>query len=278
MKTYELINFGSGILRDNKILSSRIDSEIILSHIMGVPREKLLIDEQYIKPEKIKKFKSLIIRRSKKEPIAYITKVKEFRSINFFVDKNSLIPRPETELIIDPIVSIFRRKKLFFLDVGIGNGCIIFSILKELKHSSGIGIDKCKKTILNAKKNLISLKLQNRTKLLHRPICKVFGYKFDLIVSNPPYIIKRNIKRLSKDITKYEPRSALDGGNDGLDVIRKVIYKSKSILKSNGILALEVGTGQHKDVVKMLNYNKFKIKKTIKDYKSNIRCIYSTLK
>ena len=277
MKTYELINFGSGILRVNKILSSRIDSEIILSHIMGVPREKLLIDEQDIKLDKIKQFKSLILRRAKSEPIAYITKVKEFRSTSFFVDKNSLIPRPETELIIDPIVSIFRRKKLFFLDVGIGNGCIIFSILKELKHSSGIGIDKCKKTIINAKKNLISLKLQNRTKLLHRPICKVFGYKFDLIVSNPPYIIKRNIKRLSKDITKYEPRSALDGGNDGLDVIRKVIYKSRKILKSNGILALEVGTGQHGNVIKILSENKFRLIEAVRDYKNNIRCIYSTL-
>ena len=277
MKTYELINLGSNFLKDNRILSSRIDSEIILSHIMGIPREKLLVDEKDIQPDKIKKFKSLILRRSKNEPIAYITKNKEFRSTDFFVDRNSLIPRPETELLIDPIVSIFRRKKLFFLDAGIGVGCIIFSILKELKHSQGIGIDKCKRTIFNARKNLINLKLQNRAKLLHRPINGLFGYKFDLIVSNPPYVVNRDIKHLSEDIKRYEPTSALDGGNDGLDVIRKVIYKSKSILKSNGILALEVGTGQHKDVVKMLNYNKFKIKKTIKDYKSNIRCIFSTL-
>ena len=278
MKTYELINLGSSILKDSRILSSRIDSEIILSHIMGVPREKLLIDEQYIKPEKIKKFKSLIIRRSKKEPIAYITKVKEFRSINFFVDKNSLIPRPETELLIDPIASIFRRRKLFFLDAGIGTGCIIFSLLKELKHSKGIGVDNCKKTILNAKKNLTNLKLENRAKLLNRSVEKVFGYKFDLIVSNPPYIIKRDIKRLSDDITRHEPRSALDGGNDGLDVVRKVIYKSRKILKSNGILALEVGTGQYQSVTKILGQNKFRLIEKIKDYKSNIRCIYSTLK
>ena len=277
MKTYELINLGSRFLRDNRILSSRIDSEIILSHIMGVTREKLLIHEQNIKSDKIKKFKSLILRRSKSEPVAYITKAKEFRSINFFVDKNSLIPRPETELLIDPIVSIFRRRKLFFLDAGIGTGCIIFSILRELKHSRGVGIDKCKKTILNAKKNLINFKLQNRTKLLHRPIDKVFTYKFDLIVSNPPYVINRDIKRLSDDIKRYEPTFALDGGNDGLDVIRKVIYKSKHILKSNGILALEIGEGQHIDVIKMLNNNNFRLKETIKDYQNNIRCIFSTL-
>ena len=277
MKTYELINLGSSFLKDNSILNSRLDSEIILSHIMETSRERLLIDEQDINSDKIEKFNSLILRRSKNEPIAYITKNKEFRSTNFFVDKNSLIPRPETELLIDPIVSIFRRRKLFFLDAGIGTGCIIFSILRELKHSRGVGIDKCKKTILNAKKNLINFKLQNRTKLLHRPIDKVFTYKFDLIVSNPPYVINRDIKRLSDDIKRYEPTFALDGGNDGLDVIRKVIYKSKHILKSNGILALEIGEGQHIDVIKMLNNNNFRLKETIKDYQNNIRCIFSTL-
>ncbi len=277
MKTHELIDLGSSFLRNNRILSSRIDSEIILSHIMGVSRERFLIDEQNVNLDRIKKFKSLILRRSKNEPIAYITKVKEFRSTNFFVDKNSLIPRPETELLIDPIISIFRRRNLFFLDAGIGTGCIIFSILKELKHSRAIGIDKCKKTILNAKKNLIDLKLQNRAKLLHRTISDAFRYKFDLIVSNPPYVINRDIRRLSDDIKRYEPRSALDGGNDGLDVIRKVIYKSKHILKLNGILALEIGEGQHTDVIKMLNNNNFKLKETIKDYQNNIRCIFSTL-
>jgi len=277
MKTYELINFGSSFLKEKRILSNRIDSEIILSHIMRISRERLLVDEKEIQPDKVKEFKSLILRRSKSEPVAYITKNKEFRSTDFFVDKNSLIPRPETELLIDPIVSMFRKKNLFFLDAGIGTGCIIFSILKELKHSKGIGIDKCKKTIFNARKNLINLNLQNRARLLHRPISKVFGYKFDLIVSNPPYIVNRDIKRLSDDIKKHEPRSALDGGNDGLDVIRKVIYKSKCILKSNGILALEIGTGQHAKVIKMLSDNRFKLKETIKDYKSNIRCIFSTL-
>ena len=209
MKTHELINLGASFLKDNRILSNRIDSELILSHIMRVSRERLLIDERDIQSDQIKKFKSLILRRSKNEPIAYITKVKEFRSTNFFVDKNSLIPRPETELLIDPIISIFRRRNLFFLDAGIGTGCIIFSILKELKHSRAIGIDKCKKTILNAKKNLIDLKLQNRAKLLHRTISDAFRYKFDLIVSNPPYVIKREVNRLSSDIKKYTTSTRL---------------------------------------------------------------------
>ena len=277
MKTNELINLGSTFLKHNRILSNKIDSEIILSHILGISRERLLINETEIEQDEVKKFKSLILRRSKNEPVAYIVNNKEFRSKNFFVDKNSLIPRPETELLIDPIVSIFRRKNLFFLDAGIGTGCIIFSILKELKHSKGIGIDKCKRTILNAKKNMFRLNLVNRAKLMHRNVNNLNGFKFDLIVSNPPYVIRRDIRRLSDDITKYEPRSALDGGNDGLDVIRKIIYKSKNILKSNGTLALEIGNSQYKDVFRMLNKNKFKIKLIVRDYRKNIRCIFSTI-
>ncbi len=275
MKTHELINFGSNFLKYSRILSNRIDSEIILSHIMGVSRERLLIDEKDIEKNKIRKFKSLILRRSKNEPIAYITKNKEFRSANFFVNKNSLIPRPETELLIDPIAKIFKDKNLFFLDAGTGTGCITFSILNELKHSRGIGIDVSNKTLTNAKINL--KKFKNRVKLLRKSINEVRNMKFDLIVSNPPYVIKREINRLSEDIKKFEPRIALDGGNDGLDVVKKVIYKSRYILKSNGILALEIGTGQYLSVMKLLKASNFRKKVLIKDYRNNVRCIFSTI-
>ena len=168
MKTTQLLDFGSNILRSKKIISHRIDSEVILSYILKISREKLLIKEDKICNENITKFKSLISRRLKQEPVAYIITRKEFRSEDFFVDKKSLIPRPETELLIDPIVKIFKNKNLFFLDIGVGSGCIIFSILKELNHSKGIGIDICKKAILNAKINLNRFNLKNRVKLLNK--------------------------------------------------------------------------------------------------------------
>lgn len=277
MKTTQLLDFGSNILRSKKIVSHRIDSEVILSYILKISREKLLIKEDKICNENITKFRSLISKRLKQEPIAYIIGRKEFRSEDFFVDKKSLIPRPETELLIDPIVKIFKNKNLFFLDIGVGSGCIIFSILKELNHSKGIGIDICKKAVLNAKINLNRFNLKNRVKLLNKSVDQVLNKKFDLVVSNPPYIAKREINRLANDIRKFEPKVALDGGNDGLDVIKKVIYKSKEILKVKGILALEIGRGQYFSVARVLRENNFRQIRIVKDYQNNIRCIFSTL-
>ena len=277
MKTTQLLDFGSNILRSKKIISYRIDSEVILSYILKISREKLLIKEDKVCNENIIKFRSLISRRLKQEPVAYIIARKEFRSEDFFVDKKSLIPRPETELLIDPIVKIFKNKNLFFLDIGVGSGCIIFSILKELNHSKGIGIDICKKAVLNAKINLNRFNLKNRVKLLNQSVDQVLNKKFDLIVSNPPYIVKRDINRLANDIRRFEPKVALDGGNDGLDVIKKVIYKSKEILKVKGVLALEIGKGQYFSVARVLRENSFRQIRIVKDYQNNIRCIFSTL-
>ena len=278
MKTSEAINIGSKILKNRNIISHKIDAEIILSHVLKTSREKLLINEQAISYINLKRFKKIISRRSKKEPIAYIFNKKEFRSKDFYVVKNSLIPRPETELLIDPIIKKFKGKSIYFLDMGVGTGCIMLSILSELNNSRGLGIDICNKAISVAKINLETMKLNKRASLKCRSIDTFYNKKFDLIVSNPPYIVKREINQLSEDIKKFEPQKALDGGHDGLDVIRKVIYKSKNILKLNGILALEIGRGQNYSVSNILRLNGFRETKKIKDYRDNVRCIFSTLK
>jgi len=278
MKTSEAINIGSKILKNRNITSHKIDAEIILSHVLKTSREKLLINEQAISYINLKRFKKIISRRSKKEPIAYIFNKKEFRSKDFYVVKNSLIPRPETELLIDPIIKKFKGKSIYFLDMGVGTGCIMLSILSELNNSRGLGIDICNKAISVAKINLETMKLNKRASLKCRSIDTIYNKKFDLIVSNPPYIVKREINQLSEDIKKFEPQKALDGGHDGLDVIRKVIYKSKNILKLNGILALEIGRGQYYSVSNILRLNGFREIKKIKDYRDNVRCIFSTLK
>ena len=277
MNALELINFGSSELRRKKISTSRLDSELLLSKILDKNREEILINlEQKICQKYFLKYKQLIQRRSQCEPIAYIVKEKEFWSKNFLVSSDTLIPRPETELIVEKLTKIFEEKKISILDIGTGTGCILISLLSELKNSKGIGIDISKKALRIAEKNSEQHGMKNKIKFFHKSLDSKFYQKFDLIVSNPPYIKKSEIKNLKEDVRKFEPRIALDGGNDGLDLIKKVIYKSRYILKIKGLLALEIGNEQFNKVSKILKKNNFKIEHIVKDYKDNIRGIIST--
>ena len=279
MNILDLISKGSYKLKNNSILSYRLDSEILLSKVLKKSRERVIIDqEEKVCKERLLKFNFLIKRRSRKEPIAYILNEKEFWSKKFLVSKNTLIPRPETELMVEKLVEINKGKSISILDAGTGSGCIIISLLSELKNASGIGIDICRKAVFVAKKNAKFHNLTSNLKFYCKPVQKIFNKKFDLVVSNPPYIQSRDIRDLDEDVKNYEPLVALDGGNDGLDVIKKVIYKAKEILKINGMLAIEIGSGQNKKVSKILNKNKFTIVYRIKDFKNNIRCIISKLK
>ena len=274
MNAFEIIKFGSNLLRKNKISTNILDSEILLSKTLNKSREKILINlDQKISKNDIFVFQKYLIRRSNNEPIAYILKEKEFWSKKFYVSRDTLIPRPETELLVDRLSKLYKNKKVSILDIGTGTGCIILSLLMSLKHSTGFGVDISKKAILIAKKNAFFHNLSKRVKFLNKPFQCIYDKKFDLIVSNPPYVMRKDLKNLSDDIRRYEPIMALDGGNDGLDLIKKVIYKSIKILKINGMLALEIGNEQNIKVSKILVDNNFRIKNVIKDYKKNVRCI-----
>ncbi len=279
MNFLEAIKIGSDLLKEKKIQSHIIDSEILLSKTLKKTREKVLVSlDQKIDKKQFFKFHQYLLRRSKNEPIAYILEEKEFWSKKFSINKETLIPRPETELLVEKLIKLYNKRTISILDIGTGSGCILISLLSNLKDSTGIGIDISKNALLSAKINVLNYNLSNRIKLMNRPFETFFGKKFDLIVSNPPYIEKKDIKNLSDDIKKYEPRIALDGGNDGLDLIKKVIYKSKYILKINGLLALEIGNEQIKKVSKILFENNFRIKHALKDYKNNVRCLIANYK
>ena len=276
MKVLEVIKTGSKLLKEKNISSHVLDTELLLSKSLNKSREELLINlDQNINKRDLTNFNKYLIRRSNKEPIAYLLGEKEFWSKKFFVNKDTLIPRPETELLVEKLVTIYKEKKVTILDIGTGTGCIIASLLSELKNSSGTAVDISREAILVAKKNACKFKLSDRIKFLHKPFEELYGKKFDLIVSNPPYIKRMEIKNLSDDIKKFEPRMALDGGNDGLDLIKKIIYKSKKILKINGTLALEIGYEQINKVSRILLNNKFKIRCIIKDYRKNVRCVFA---
>jgi release factor glutamine methyltransferase len=270
----DLLNLGSKILKINKVKTHQLDAEIILSSLLEKKREQIIINSgEKVSNSNINNFNELITRRSRREPIAYILKEKEFWSKSFFVNRSTLIPRPETELLCDCIVKKIKKRNPYILDIGTGTGCILLSILSEIKKAKGIGIDISKKTIDVAKKNSFNLGLDRRVNFFTKSLDGIYNYKFDLVVSNPPYIKTSNIKNLSSEVRKFEPKIALDGGKDGLDVIKKVIYKSKTILKKKGLLALEIGYGQHYKVSQILKDQGFREELLVKDYRNNIRCI-----
>ena len=276
MKILDAIKTGSKLLKEKNIPTYILDSELLLSKSLNKSREELLINlEQNINKKDLASFNKHLIRRSKKEPIAYLIGEKEFWSKKFFVNKDTLIPRPDTELLVEKLVTLYKKKRVTILDIGTGTGCIIISLLSELKNSSGMAVDISSKALFVARKNALKFKLSDRIKFLNQHFEHIHNKKFDLIVSNPPYITSNGIKNLSDDIKKFEPRMALDGGNDGLDLIKKVIYKSKKILKINGMLGLEIGNEQINKVSKILTDNKFIIKCVIRDYKKNVRCVFA---
>ena len=271
------IRKASQILKSNNISTHELDAEIILSNILGVSREFLIVNNNInIKKKIIEKYELAIKRRIKREPVAYITGNKEFWSENFIISDATLIPRPETELIIYKLINFFKNKRINILDIGTGSGCILLSMLKHLIHSRGLGIDISPKAIQMAKINSKRLNLNGRSKFRVFDLNKFNLGKYDLIVSNPPYIPSRSIRNLSKDIINYEPIIALDGGVDGLDLIKKVIYKANSLLKNRGLLALEIGNNQYQKVSNILKKNGYRETGKEYDYKSNVRCIIST--
>ena len=277
MISEKIIEQASKILKNHNIQSHELDAQLILSNIMKIKREYLITNNKLTIPEKImEKYDLAIKRRIKREPVAYITGKKEFWSDSYLVNRGTLIPRPETELLIYKIVNFFKNKKINILDIGTGSGCILLSILKELNFARGIGIDVSSKAIKTAEVNAKNLKLFYRSKFKVANLDKFNLGKYDLIVSNPPYIPSRDIKNLSKDIINYEPLTALNGGSDGLDLIKKVIYKSNHLLKREGLLALEIGYNQYQRVSYILRSSGYREISKEYDFNRNVRCIIGT--
>jgi release factor glutamine methyltransferase len=280
MLVNEAIAFAEQELKRSDNLNSRLDSEILVSHLINIPRESIYSKlKENLPSNKTEELQKLVSRRVKKEPIAYILNNKEFWSTNFYVDRSVLIPRPETEVLIDLILSQISNKNnyLNILDIGTGSGCILISLLKELVKAKGIGVDKSTKAIAIAKKNSISQQVDNRASFKNVNLEEIkFDKKFDLIVSNPPYLPDVSLKNLNLDIKLYEPKIALQGGVQGVDFLCKIINLASKILKINGLLALEIGDNQFHILATYLKKNRFKILDKYILINKQVRCLLAT--
>ena len=278
LKINSILNSSTKFLSNCCIKSSKLDAEVLLSSILKKNVKDLIFDDKIkISQRQIKSYKNLILRRRRGEPVAYILNNKEFWKYNFYVNKNVLIPRPDTEIIIEETLKLLRKdQKKLVLDIGTGSGCIIISLAKERPKIYGSAIDISRKALKVAKINAKIHQLKNRINFYNSSVDNFFKGKYDLIISNPPYISNFKIKYLDKDIYCYEPLVSLDGGLNGSLILNKVIKKSSSLIKIGGKLVLEIGYDQRFEIMKLLTKCGFYVNKVIKDYAKNDRCIVAT--
>ena len=278
MKYEQILNKGSEILRDNNIKSSNLDCELILSKVLNKTREEILTNlNNKINKSQKNKFNFYLNKRRNKNPISYILGYKFFWKYKFYINKSALIPRPESEHLVDETLqNIPIAKSMKILDIGTGSGCLVISILKERYKCTAVAIDISNKALKVAKINAKLHHLENKIKFFNIDIDKFNSNKYDLIISNPPYVNKIDLNRLDDDVKVYEPKVALYGGITGFDGIKKIISKSYKLLKYNGKLIIEIGDKQKDFTVRILKKNGFYINKICKDFSGKNRCLVST--
>ena len=264
-------------LLNHNIQTAKIDSEVILANILNTNRINLITKQDVtLNKEQEDLFSKLVERRKQKEPVAYILNKKEFWNENYFVDKRVLIPRPETEILIELLLKKIKDKNKAYkvLDLGCGSGCLLISFLKEMRKSQGMGVDISSNALEVAKKNIELHNLNNRAKLMRLDLLTLHTKdKFDIIFSNPPYLSSSDYAKLSEDVKNFEPKQALVGGFNGVLYYKKIIALAQSALKKNGYLALELGDRQYRTISKLLQDHSFRILDKYQLINNEIRCI-----
>ncbi len=280
MRISETLEESYKILERAGICSYRLDSQLLLAESLKSSREYVIgYPEKELSSESHQIFSSLISRREKREPVSQILGKREFWGMEFKVNRHVLDPRPDSEILIETAIKLFknRDKKLKILDVGTGSGCLLFSLLKEFPNAHGVGIDISFEALSVAKDNSVNLGLANRTKLVLTSLTEGIKGKFDLVISNPPYIKSGEIDYLEPEIRYYEPICALSGGIDGLYFYKQLSLNIPYILKSDGYVIFEIGKGQLNQVSEMLKSNNFCEINYARDYKNIERCVVAKL-
>ena len=249
------------------IETPELDARIILKEVLSLDDKDLILKESLDIPnELIEKIIAIESRRLNGEPISKIFKKRDFYNSTFLISNDVLDPRPETELIVEIANNYIDKNEVKnILDLGTGSGCILLSILKENKMINGLGIDLSKDAISIAKQNSKKLNLETQSNFLISNWMSSVNYKYDLVVSNPPYIASEDIKKLSKSVKIYDPILSLDGGDDGLNSYRLIASDLKRVVSKNALIIIEIGYNQSLQVIEIFKKNNFKFMKKYND-------------
>lgn len=254
------ISLSAEFLKKKNFSNPKLEAELLLCKVLEVPRIQLYLKfDQILSEEQKSQYRELLKRRIAYEPSAYIIGEKEFLSRAFYVDKSVLIPRPETELLVEKAIDIIKKigsekeGSIKVFEIGVGSGIISISIALAKIDVDIIGNDISEEAIKIAWKNAERHNVQNKIKFYQGNLFEGINEKVDIIISNPPYVAEKDKDSLSKDILDWEPYQALFGGEDGLHFIKEIITKAPDFLNDDGYLLLEIGCGQDEDVKEMVN-------------------------
>lgn len=279
----EALNLSTEYLSKKGIESARLNAELMLAHILNCKRLQLyLMFDKPLDENELSVYREFLVRRAKREPLQYILGEVEFYNIKLKVNPDVLIPRPETELLVEKIIKDFSDKSEFkFLDIGIGSGNISIALLVNLPNSAGIGIDVSDSALELANYNAESNSVKNRLELIHFDILKddirLLG-KFDAVISNPPYVSSVDFEILEPELKVYEPQIALTDFYNGLTFYRKIISIADNLLKENGKVYFEIGKGQSNEIKTLMENKRINNINIIKDYQGIDRIICGDLK
>lgn len=275
MKIEELLRYGKEKLEKQKVEDTSIISRILMQYVLKIDRNKLIINKNdNVDINKENEYKEYIEKIIKGKPVQYITNNQEFMKLNFYVDENVLIPQPDTEILVEEVIkSIDIMENIEILDMCTGSGCIGISLAKNIENTKVTLVDISKEAIEIAKKNAIQNGVENKVTFIQSDMFENVKGKFDIIVSNPPYIETDIIQTLDKQV-QNEPHIALDGGEDGLDFYKMLINEAHKYLKKGGKIFLEIGYDQKQEVESLAKQRKhYKKIETIKDLSQNDRVI-----
>lgn len=282
LNIYEAIKEAAEMLRASGISQSRREAKSLLSLAIKKGSAFLIAYPEYELTEKEKDlFKSFVKRRVDREPFQHIAGKQEFWKLDFVVNPDVMIPRPETELIVEAGINILRgMKSQRFCEVGVGSGCISVSMLHEIKHARAVGLDISKKALQIAKRNAQANNVMDRFYLKRSNVFEAVdkNEEFDLVVSNPPYVPSKSIETLPVEVRDFEPHVALTDGKDGLSIINKIIYKSPKYLKKGGFLLMEIGFNQSIKVCEMFSVNSWESVELFPDLQGIQRIVRAKLK